>query len=392
MADEMKGRRRIVVVTGSRSEYGLLRPVLAALRENRKIDLRVVVAGMHLSRRFGYSIQEIKKEGFRISGCVPMDSGTGTPSGMARGVGRGVLGLTREFERLNPDIVVVLGDRTEAFAAAIAAAYMNCALAHIHGGDKSQGGVDESVRHAITKLAHFHFVATSQSAARVQRLGERPSSIFKVGSPAIDDVGEIFESRKKVLGKVGIALESHQPYVVFLLHPITAGQSRHSGTQARACLSALEQLDIPVVCVYPNNDTGAALIIKEINRFRSRVPRSWVYRNLARRDYLGLLRHAAFLVGNSSGGVIESTALHVPVINVGSRQALREHSGNVVDVPASRLAIARVGRRILQDHAWAHRLRSAKNVYGDGRAGKRIARLLASVRLGAGVLQKQIVY
>jgi GDP/UDP-N,N'-diacetylbacillosamine 2-epimerase (hydrolysing) len=388
----MKGRRRIVVVTGSRSEYGLLRSVLQALRGNRKIDLRLVVTGMHLSRRFGYSIQEIKKDGFAIAGCVPLTSDTGTPSGMARYVGRGVLGLTREFERLNPEIVMVLGDRTEAFSAAIAATYMNCVLAHIHGGDKSQGGVDESVRHAITKLAHLHFVATSQSAKRVQRLGERLASIFTVGSPAIDEVGAFYESRKDILDKVGMSLGDDQPYVVFLLHPITAGQARDSGTQARACLSALEQLDIPVVCLYPNNDTGASLIIEEIKRFHRRVPRSWVYRNLARRDYLSLLRHAAFLVGNSSGGVVESTSLHLAVINVGSRQALRERSGNVVDAPATRSSIARVGRRILQDHGWAHRLRRAKNVYGDGCAGERIARILATVRLGAGVLQKQITY
>lgn len=388
----MNSRRRIIVVTGSRSEYGLLRPVLLALRENPKIDLRLVVTGMHLARRFGYSIQEIRKDRFIISGCVPLNSGTGTPSGMARYVGQGVLGLTNEFERLNPEIVMVLGDRTEAFSAAIAATYMNCVLAHIHGGDKSQGGVDESVRHAITKLAHLHFVATSQSAKRVQRLGERPASIFTVGSPAMDEVGMFYESRNEILHKVGIRLGDDQPYVVFLFHPITAGQSRDSGAQARACLSALEQLNIPVICLYPNNDTGAAFIIKEIDRFRSRVSRSWVYRNLARRDYLNLLRHAAFLVGNSSGGIIESTALHLAVINVGSRQALRERSGNVVDVPATRSAIARVGRRILQDHRVAHRLRRAKNVYGDGGAGKRIARILASVQLGAGILQKQITY
>jgi len=380
-------KRRILAVTGTRAEYGLLKPVLRALQKDSRVDLRLAAAGMHLRPEHGLTVREIVRDGFLVRHRVPLHGAT--PAQLAAAVGRATTAFAAVFNREKPDLVLLLGDRCEVFSAAAAAAYMNLFIAHIHGGDRTRGGVDESARHAVTKLAHFHFPATRRSAARLVKLGENPARVFLSGSPALDDIPEARRWLKdELLRRLKLPA---MDYALFVQHPVTS-RPEAAGWETAESLNALAALPLPTVAIHPNNDPGSPAVAAALEAFRRRHPASfWTFRNLARREYLGLLRHARVLLGNSSSGVIDAASFKVPVVDVGIRQAGREHSTNVIHVEPKAAAIRRGLARALSP-AFAHRLRRCRNLYGDGRSGPRIARVLACLPLRPALLQKQIAY
>ena len=379
--------RTVGVVTGSRAEYGLLRPVMRAIAD-RGLALRVIVAGMHLAPEFGDTVREIEGDGWSIDARVPMTDGRDTPVATARGIGVGITAMSDEFERLGLDAVLVLGDRVEAFAAAVAAAASNRVVAHVHGGDVTRGGFDESMRHAITKLAHIHFAATAASRDRILRLGERADRVFVVGAPGLDSVRTLpTMSVAELAQAVGGRLET--PYLVLLQHPVSTTPDS-AATEMEDSLAALQGIGCRTVCIYPNSDAGGRRMIEVIERRRGE-PWLAIVANLEHDVYLNLLRHASALVGNSSSGIIEAASFGLPVVNIGPRQQGRERGGNVVDSPASRVAIAGAVQRVLSPD-FARVAKAVTNPYGDGRASERIAETLSTTSATADLLQKQLAY
>lgn len=386
----MRKKKTVCVVTGTRAEYGILRSVIREIHKSPRLRLQVVATGMHLSKAFGKTINEIKKDGFVVAAQVVMTPKNDSLEAMARSVGDGIKGIVMALKKLQPDIVVVLGDRVEALAAAIAAAYLNIILAHIHGGDSTQGGLDESARHAITKFAHLHFPATKTSAERIHKMGEENRRIFVVGAPGLDEILHAKVPPRRALLKK-FHLDGTQPIALVVQHPITTDVAR-AQRQIVETLEALRSASLQSIIVYPNADAGGRGMIKVIESYLSRYPYLRGYQSLTREEFLGLMRVANVMVGNSSSGIIESASLKLPVVTIGIRQAGRERSTNVITVGHQRRAIARAIRKALFNAQFLVCVRRAKSPYGDGFAGKRIRKVLERVPLSQKLLQKKLTY
>ena len=382
-------QRKIAVLTGTRAEYGLLKPVIKAIEAHPQLELQLMVTGMHLQEEHGMSIQQIEKDGFPIISQTPMHPPTDTGWGMAQSVSQGIRGIADELQQLQPDVLLILGDRTEVLAAAIAAIYMNIAVAHIHGGDRSKGGLDESVRHAITKMAHIHFAATPRSAERILKMGERPEHIFTVGAPGLDTILHVpLLSSDQVLDK--FSMNSRSPYLLLVQHPVSTFPEE-SVSQIRTTLAAIAKTQFPCIIVYPNSDAGGQAIIQEIEHWVSNHPQFQAHQNLPHEVYLSAMKHCAALIGNSSSGVIESASFKVPVVNIGIRQEGRERAGNVLDVPHDVNQIYEAIQTSLGP-AFQHQVAQCVSPYGEGKAGEKIADILAEIILDKSLLQKQITY
>ncbi len=375
--------RRIAVVTGTRAEYGLLRSTLTALQTHANVNMQLVVTGSHLLRRFGYSVDEILTDGWQIDARVPMQRGDDGPLDQAEGLARGVAGIARFLQERGTDIVVVLGDRIEAMAAALAAVTTGKILAHIHGGDLAAGDFDDALRHAITKLAHLHFPATRQSARRIIRMGESRERVFMVGAPGLDRIVELLEARRNSRRANGLRSTSHvqngHKHALVVQHP--CGRSREKERAGmNTLLDAVLAEDFHVSCLYPNTDRGHLGIIDAIDA-HARSARNGEFRatpTLPRDEYLLALHDADVLVGNSSSGIIEAASVGTPAVNVGLRQFGRQAAGpGVINCAESAAAI----RRALQTAARRRKAIPGSSIYGDGNAGKRIAKTLAQVSL-----------
>lgn len=380
--------RSVAVVTGTRAEYGLLKPVIEAIRR-REMEVHILAAGMHLSRKHGYTVDEILKDGFSVAGRVEMGGDGDGVGEMAVGLGRGIIGVTQILERLRPSFVLVLGDRSEALAGAISGAYLNMVVAHIHGGEVSKGCIDESIRHAITKFSHLHFAATEESAERIRRLGEKPRHVFVVGAPGLDAIASLPPvSRSQVLGK--FHLREGSPVLMVVQHPVTQ-QAGEAGDQMRTTLDAVKEIDGQVVLIYPNNDAGSDAMISVIEGGDLGAD-VHIYRNLDHSDYLELMRVASVIVGNSSSALIEAPSFRLAAVNVGIRQKGRLRAANVIDVPHDKEAILKAIRKALFDEGFREGLLKIRNPYGDGRASVRIAEVLHDVEIDEDLCQKQITY
>lgn len=378
--------RKVCVVTGTRAEYGLLRPVMRKIKESPSLDLQVVAAGMHLSDEFGRTADLIEKDGFRIDARVDMLFSHDSSGAMAKGIGVGIYGFTQCFEFLGPDLLLLLGDRVEPFAAAIAGSFLRIPVAHIHGGDQAMGGFDEYMRPTITRFSHLHFTATEQSRQRVIRLGEREEFVFNVGAPGLDEAVATPLMGREEIGKT-FGLAADQPTLVVVQHPVST-EPTDAAWQMRETMEAVKMLALPTVLVYPNSDAGGRAMIGVIKACVD-LPFLRVFKNLERVQYLSLLAAAGALVGNSSSGMIESAHFKVPVVNIGTRQQNRERSSNVLDVPHDRGAIVRAVRTALSDAQFRERVRTCINPYGDGKASARIVDVLSTIPLGTRLLQKQ---
>jgi UDP-N-acetylglucosamine 2-epimerase (non-hydrolysing)/GDP/UDP-N,N'-diacetylbacillosamine 2-epimerase (hydrolysing) len=381
--------RKIAVVTGTRAEYGILVPVLKAIEAAPGLALSLTVTGMHLSREFGYTLDEIKRDGFRIDAKVPMLLPGDTLAAMAESVGRGVVGMSRTWERLRPDIILVLGDRVEPLAAAIAGAYMNIPVAHIHGGDSSKGGLDESARHAITKFAHIHFPATEKSARRIIKMGEDDWRVYQVGSPALDVIlNEPLISAEQMAKKFDLDLS--QPLLLLVQHPLTT-EVENAAWQMRETLQAIIEVGYQVIVVYPNSDAGGRRMIEVIKEYE-KYEFVKTFKSLPRREYLSLMKIASIMVGNSSSGIIDAPSLSLPVVNIGTRQEGRERGKNVINVGHNKHEIIKGIREGLTDKEFLLKVKKCQSPYGDGKAGLRIAEILSKLEITPRLLQKKITY
>ncbi|MEO5335304.1 MAG: UDP-N-acetylglucosamine 2-epimerase [Magnetospirillum sp. WYHS-4] len=381
--------RRIAVVTGTRAEYGLLKGLMAAVRDDASLRLQILATGMHLESRFGHTVDEILADGFVPDAEVPLglddDSGLTT----ARAMGRGLLGMAEALDRLRPDVVVVLGDRFEILTAVQAALVQGIPVAHIHGGELTEGVIDDDIRHAVTKMASLHFVAAEVFARRVRQLGEEPERIFVVGAPGVDALAELAPLPREVL-EADLGLSLTAPLFLATYHPETLGD--RPPVQATAeFLGALESFPgARVVFTGVNADPGRDAVAAAIARFVQDHPERAAFReSLGQRRYLSLMRLADAVIGNSSSGIIEAPAAGVPTINVGDRQKGRPHAESVIDCAPDRQAIGAAIRQALTP-GFRARAKAQTPPYGGGGAAGRIKAILKSVPL-AGLTRKRFV-
>lgn len=375
--------RRLVYLSGTRADFGLMEATLRRVAATPGVNLQVAVTGMHLSAAHGNTVQDIRASGLPICAEIPLDMATRTPASMAVGIAECLRGMTGVLERERPDFLVLLGDRGEMLAGAIAALHLGVPAVHIHGGERS-GTVDEPVRHAISKLSAYHFVATQGSRERLLRMGEDDARIFVTGAPGLDGLAELAAMPKAECLR-GLGLPDGAEFVLVLFHPVVqqAGQARE---QTLAVVEALRRLGRPAAWLAPNADAGSREILGALDegglpagsRRLTHVPRAL---------FASALRHCAVLAGNSSAGIIEAASFGTPVVNIGDRQRLRERNPNVADVAPEAGAIEEALRSALGHGRWP-----CDNLWGDGRAGERIASLLATLPAGPHLLEKINVY
>jgi len=379
--------RRIGVVTVSRSDYGHFRPVLEGIRRASDLELVLFVAGMHLDPTFGSTAGEIEADGFAIAERTPMPGGGDSPEAIAASMARGVEGFARAFARQRPDLLVVLGDRFEMLAAAVAALPFALPVAHIHGGEVSEGAMDNQIRHAITKLAHLHFASAEPHARRIAQMGEEAWRIHAVGGPGIDRIAAMAPLNREALADE-LDLPAAGPWLLVTFHPVTL-EYRDTAAHVDELLAALEKTDGTFIVTYPNADTSGRLIMERLEEFAARHPgRCRLVPNLGERLYLSLLRHADVMVGNSSSGLIEAPSFALPAVNIGARQRGRLRGANVIDVEPVRDEILR-GIETAQTPAFRARASEGGNPYGDGLAAPRIVEVLRTVALDARLVQKR---
>ncbi|MGD9537709.1 MAG: UDP-N-acetylglucosamine 2-epimerase [Alphaproteobacteria bacterium] len=376
----------VCVVTGSRADYGLLQPVMAALAADPAFALRIVATGMHCSPEFGLTYREIEADGFRIDEKVEMLLSSDTRIGAAKAMGLGAIGCADALGRLAPDLVMLLGDRFEALAAASAAHLLGLPVAHLSGGDLTEGAFDDAIRHAITKLSHLHFVASEDSARRVRQLGEPADRVHRVGDPGLDHLkGFAPPPREAVEQALGFRFRRRNFLVTF--HPVT-NDARPSAEQLDALLAALEALgdEAGLVITKPNADPEGRALIERLEAFAARQDNVSLHTSLGRRRYFGVMAHVDAVVGNSSSGLLEAPSLGKPTVNIGRRQERRLRARSVIDCPAETAAIlAAIERALALD------CRKVENPYGDGEAAPRILAVLKSIGEPKRLLAKRFV-
>lgn len=376
----MTAPRRICVVTGSRAEYGLLYWLMKDIAADPALRLQVAVTGMHLSPRFGHTVDVVARDGFTIDAQVPFDLEDARPAAIARATGLALAGFVDAYERLAPEIVVVLGDRFEILAAAEAAALMHLPLAHIHGGELTEGMLDDAIRHAITKMAQLHFPAADAYARRLVQMGEAPERVFMVGAPGLDHLTRTpLLDRPQLEERLGFAL-SGGPLLLVTYHPTTLGHDH--AWAADQLVQALEQVpDARIILTGVNADPGNRPMRERFERFAAENPgRVLIRESLGQQNYLSTMRLADAVVGNSSSGLIEAPALRVPTINIGSRQDGRLKAASVVDCAENAGAIAAALAGVLNP-AFRAALPAELSLYGQGESSRRIKDILASVPL-----------
>ena len=374
--------RRILYLTGTRADFGLMRATLAGIQAHPELKLGLLVTGMHLDPRYGDTVREVEASGLPVVARVPVALGDDDGATMARAIGLELLGAVDALASFHPDLLLLLGDRGEMLAGAIAALHLNIPIVHLHGGELS-GTVDEPVRHAISKLAHYHFTATEGARERLIRMGEWPEHIHVTGAPGIDGLAAcVSRHRTELAAQAGFAPD--QPIALVVFHPVVQ-QADEAAAQASLLLDALLAVDgLQALLLMPNADAGGEAIRRVFQRERERcrtVP------HLPRAEFIDWMAAVDVMVGNSSSGIIEAATFGTPVVNVGDRQRGRERSANVRDVPVEHGAIVATLRECLSSGR-----QPVRNVYGDGHAGARIVELLATLPLDRELLMKCNAY
>lgn len=378
--------RKICVVTGTRAEYGLLRWVMEGVRSDPGLTLQLVATGMHLSPEFGLTYREIERDGFSIDRKVEMLTSSDTPVGLAKSMGLGLIGFADALDELKPDLMVVLGDRFEIFAAVAAALVARIPVAHLHGGETTEGAFDESIRHAITKMAHLHFVAAEEYRQRVIQLGEQPEHVHLVGGLGVDSIKRLkLLDRSELESSLGFRLGARNLLITF--HPVTL-ESATAADQLGALLAALAELrDTELIFTLPNADTDSRELIRMLEQFAVKHANAHVFASLGQLRYLSCLAQVDGVVGNSSSGLLEAPSFGIGTINIGDRQCGRLQAGSVINSLPDRASIS-VALQQLYSEAFRSTLGQVRNPYGDGGASERVLSVLRTVAL-EGLLKKR---
>ncbi|MGA8742267.1 MAG: UDP-N-acetylglucosamine 2-epimerase [Terracidiphilus sp.] len=377
MSKPRKSRRKIAVVTTSRADYSHLYWPLRELAADAAVELGVIALGPHLSPEFGNTIAEIEREGFPIKARIECLLSSDTDTGMAKTIGVAILSLADTLTSWRPDLMLLIADRYEMMAPASVAVALRIPIAHIEGGEVSQGAIDDQVRNALTKLSHIHFTSTETAQRRVIAMGEEPWRVHHAGAPSLDHLrrSELLD-RTKLESRLGLALQPHT--ILAAWHPVTI--LRDTNAEADALFAAFAQAPGQIIFVYPNADAGSHELIERTRALVSSRPETHVFVNLDAVTYWSLLGQVDAMIGNSSSGIMEAASFALPVVNVGMRQQGRERARNILDVPADTAAITAALKRAI-DPAFRKKLSGMTNPYGTGNAAKTIAKVLTSVPL-----------
>jgi len=380
--------KTIAVVTTSRADYGMLLPVLREIKADPVLELQLIVSGMHLSPTFDMSVRLIEAHGFEINEKVEMLLSSDTPEGVSKSIGLGIIGFAQVFARTRPDVLVVLGDRFEMYAAAVAALPFNIPVAHIHGGDVTQGAIDDALRHSMTKLSHLHFVATETYARRVAQLGEEPWRIKVCGETSLDNLRTIkFLTKEELKSQYGIPVEPKPLLVTY--HPVTLEYGK-AEWQISELLAALQKFSLPVIFTMPNADMGNNIIRQKIAEHKQSNFNVWCLENMGTQGYFSLMHLAAAMIGNSSSGIVEAPSFKLPVVNIGSRQKGRIRAANVIDVGYDRNEIISGIEKAISEE-FRNTLQDLVSPFGDGHAADRIVEGLRSVQINSSLLKKRFI-
>ena len=377
-------KRKITITTGTRAEYGILRPILNEITQRKKLQLILIVTGTHLSKRHGMTINEIKKDKFKIYQTFKFLPNDDTGFSTAKSLGDGVVQFAKIFKKVKPDINLILGDRDEMFASAIAAYHMNIPNAHIHGGDVS-GSIDEYSRHAITKISNIHFAATEKSKRRIIKMGENPKFVYLTGSTSIDELrNNKILSKSQFEKKYGFKLTKN--LIVLVQHPVTT-QIANTKKHIQNTLKAIEYFGYRTIIIAPNSDAGSNIIFQNIKQFANSHNFVRVFSSLPRSDFLCLIKNCGALVGNSSSGLIEASYFGTSVVNIGIRQQGREKSHNVLDAKSeSIISIKRTISCALKKNT------KPSYLYGVGTSSPKIAQYLEKIKLSSELIEKRLTY
>lgn len=377
--------RKICVVTGSRADYGLLRWVMQGIRGAPELELQVIATGMHLSPRFGLTYREIENDGIRIDRKVDMELGSDSPAGIARSMGLGLVGFGEALEQLQPDLMLVLGDRFEILPAVVAATLARIPVAHLHGGETTEGAFDEAIRHAITKMSHLHFVAAEEYRDRVIQLGEHPDRVFLVGGLGIDSIKSLPLLDRSAL-EVSLDFALGRKNLLITFHPVTldSGTSAQQMSELLAAVATLQGTHL--IFTMPNADTDSHVLFDMIDQFVSEHRNARAFASLGQLRYLSCIKHVDGVVGNSSSGLTEVPSFRKGTINIGDRQRGRLMAQSVINCAPERQSIAAALEQ-LYSPSFRATLATVRNLYGDGGASERIVQVLRNHPL-AGILKK----
>jgi len=379
--------RKILYISGTRADYGLIQSTLRNIDNYPELQLEIIATGMHLMEEFGTTVNEIKKDGFTYH-TIEATHKKDDRGSMVEFIGVLLQKLSLKIKEIKPDVILVLGDRGEMLAGAIAGVYLGIPVAHLHGGEVSST-VDDTTRHAITKLAHIHFPATELSAERILKMGEPKETVFVVGAPSLDSIlyERLIES-EKIADIYGLDLS--RPIVMVIQHPVSI-EIEYAQDQIRQTLDAVVDLEFQTVVIYPNADAGGRRMIEIIKSYEHN-PNIKAYKNIPRKEYLSLLKVASVLVGNSSSGIIEASSFKLPVVNIGTRQKGRERGENVIDADYEKGDIKSKIFMCLHDENFKQKVSTCNSPYGDGKAGEKIAEILGSIKINEKLLQKKMSY
>jgi len=371
--------RKICVITGSRAEYGLLRWVMQGIKDDPDLTLQLIATGMHLSPEFGLTYREIEQDGFQISRKIEMLTSSDTPEGIGKSIGLGVIGFADALSDLAPDLVLVLGDRFEIFAAVSAALVARIPVAHLHGGEVTEGAFDEALRHSITKMSHLHFVAAEEYRRRVIQLGESPERVFLVGGLGIDSIKRTtLLDRNALESSLGFSLGERNLLITF--HPVTLEAATASAQMEELLLALAERRDTNLIFTLPNADAGGRKLIQLVEEFVAQYPNARAYRSLGQLRYLSCIAHADGVIGNSSSGLIEVPSFKKGTVNIGDRQRGRLQAASIINCHPTRESIATALERLYSPE-FQKILNTVQNPYGDGGASEKIVQTIKSCSL-----------
>jgi len=377
--------RKICVITGTRAEYGLLRWVMQGIKDDPELTLQVIATGMHLSPEFGLTYRDIEKDGFQIDRKVEMLTSSDTPAGIAKSMGLGLIGFADALNELKPDLIVVLGDRFEIFSAVAAALVARIPVAHLHGGEATEGAFDEALRHSITKMSHLHFVAAEEYRQRVIQLGEQPERVFLVGGLGIDNIKRLkLLDRAELEASIDFQLGAKNLLITF--HPVTLETSTAENQMAELLATLAELKDTQLIFTMPNADTDGRTLIKMVQQFVAQHPNARAYASLGQLRYLSCVAQVDGLVGNSSSGLAEVPSFKKGTINIGDRQRGRLQAASVINCAPTRQSID-AALKMLYTADFQVSLSQVRNPYGEGGASEQVVKTIKHCALD-GIAQK----
>jgi len=382
--------KKIMVVTGTRAEYGLLYWTMKEIQKDDDLKLQLVVTGSHLVLEYGLTVEQIKKDGFKVDEEIDMIINSNNKTAVVKSMGLELIEMASAFGRLKPDLLLILGDRYEIFIAATCAMMMNIPIAHMNGGESTEGAIDEQIRHAITKMAHLHFPGAEYYKERIIKMGEEDWRVHNVGQSGIENV-----KRLKLLPKEELENQLKMKFTkkLFLItyHPITL-EANNTGLQIDNLLNAISKFDAQCIFTYPNADFGSRIIIDKINNFVTNNDNAYVFHSLGQVRYLSLMSYANLMIGNSSSGIIEAPIFKLPVINIGDRQKGRIRSANIVDTGYIMNDIIAAIKKVLYNNTFKKTLLDIENPFGNGTTSKQIVKIIKDIDINSKLLNKKLSY